>query len=269
MNSEPRRRFSPTLPEPSSPLRSTLRELYYGSSTRALWFQISVIIIDLAIIAFFVATPLLQDRSYFLWVDYTVAVILALDITARIMASQDIRPWMRQPTVWVDLFILLTLLFPATLSNLGFLRILRLWSLSRSGVLWRPLERRGYGEWREAVHAVMNLITFLFVVTGFVYTFYFRSNGGVEAYVDALYFTVASVTTTGYGDITLPGMAGKLTSIVVMIIGISLFVKLAQALFRPSKVYFRCPECALLRHDPDAVHCKACGHKLKIPDDGD
>ncbi len=63
--------------------------------------------------------------------------------------------------------------------------------------------------------------------------------------------------------------AGKLTSIVVMIVGISLFVKLAQSLVRPNKVTFACPECALQRHEPDAVHCKACGHKLKIPDPGD
>ena len=74
------------------------------------------------------------------------------------------------------------------------------------------------------------------------------------------------MTTTGFGDVTLPGIAGKLTSIVVMIVGITLFVRLAQALFRPYKVLFPCPECALQRHEPDAVYCKACGYKLKIPD---
>ncbi len=80
---------------------------------------------------------------------------------------------------------------------------------------------------------------------------------------------LATVTTTGFGDITLPGTAGKLTSIVTMIVGISLFVRLAQALFRPYKVTFRCPKCALMRHEPNAVHRKACGHLLAIPDDGD
>ncbi|TIQ11642.1 ion channel, partial [Mesorhizobium sp.] len=68
--------------------------------------------------------------------------------------------------------------------------------------------------------AVINLLTFLLVVTGFVYTFFFRTAAGLEGYVDALYFTVATVTTTGFGDIVLPGIAGKLTSIVTMIIGI-------------------------------------------------
>ena len=77
---------------------------------------------------------------------------------------------------------------------------------------------------------------------------------------------VHMVATTGFGDITLPGPAGKLTSIVTMLIGISLFVRLAQAIFRPYKVDFTCPRCALSRHEPDAVHCKACGILLKIPD---
>jgi voltage-gated potassium channel len=35
----------------------------------------------------------------------------------------------------------------------------------------------------------------------------------------------------------------------------------------PSKVRYRCPSCGLLRHDRDAVHCKACGELLNIPND--
>ncbi|MEO4001287.1 potassium channel family protein [Mesorhizobium sp. CAU 1732] len=250
-------------------IRDRLRRLYHGQSKAALRFQLAVTIVDLAIIAFFIATPILIERPSFLWIDYTVAALLAADLTARALASTDISRWVRQVTVLVDIFILVTLLFPQSLANLGFLRILRLWSLSRSGTLWRPLERHGFGEWRDTVHAVMNLLTFLFVITGFVYTFFFRTGAGFDAYVDALYFTVATVTTTGFGDIVLPGVWGKLTSIVTMIVGISLFVRLAQSLFRPHKVFFPCPQCALQRHDVDAVHCKACGHLLKIPDDSD
>ena len=190
-------------------------------------------------------------------------------MVARLLASNDMLRLMKQPASWVDFFILMTLLFPTALANFGFLRIVRLWSLSRSGFVWRYLEERGLHPWREAVHAVVNLLTFLFVITGFVYTFFFRTGAGIEGYVDALYFTVATVTTTGFGDIVLPGIAGKLTAIATMIIGISLFVRLAQAIFRPAKVFFPCPNCALQRHDPDAVRCKACGCMLKIPDDGD
>ncbi|TKT80379.1 potassium channel family protein [Aquamicrobium sp. LC103] len=248
-------------------LRLKLRKLYHGRTTAALRFQIAVTIVDLAIIVFFIVSPLLRDLPSFLWIDYSVAALLAADIAARAFASSDVLRWLRQATVLVDIFVLVTLLFPYTLFNLGFLRILRLWSLSRSGVLWAPLERNGYGEWRDVVHAVMNLLTFLFIVTGFVYTSFFSHGPTVEGYVDALYFTVATVTTTGFGDIVLPGVWGKLTAIVTMIIGISLFVRLAQSIFRPVKVFFPCPQCGLQRHDKDAVFCKACGNMLNIPND--
>ena len=53
-----------------------------------------------------------------------------------------------------------------------------------------------------------------------------------------------------------------------MIFGVTLFFNLARALLNPSKVRFPCPTCGLQRHDADAVHCKACGVVLNIPDEG-
>ncbi len=250
-------------------LRSKLRLLYHSQSPKAQRFQSWVLIVDLAIIAFFIATPLLREEEWFLWVDYSIAALLAFDLIARALASTDVLRWARQPPVILDMFILATLLAPTWLFNLGFLRILRLWTMTRSNAFWRPLRRRGLGLYQPSVQAVINLLVFLFVVTGFVYTaFAKRGESAIEGYVDALYFTVTTVTTTGFGDITLPGTWGKLTSIVIMFVGISLFVRLAQSIFRPAKVNFPCPQCGLQRHEPDAVHCKACGHLLNIPDQG-
>lgn len=259
-------------PQPSTDrfarVRNALRLLYHGRSPKALRFQLGVLIIDLLIIGFFLITPLIKDRPAFLWIDYFVAVLLAADIVARGLAATDPLRWARQLTTLVDFVILATLLFPALFANFGFLRILRLWTLSRSGQLWRPLKKYNFTQWEEMAQAVVNLTVFLFVVTGFVFTFFARPDSGIEGYIDALYYTVTTVTTTGFGDVTLPGTAGRLTAIVVMIVGITLFVKLAQSIFRPRKVFFPCPQCGLQRHDPDAVHCKACGHLLNIPDDG-
>ncbi|WP_240233432.1 potassium channel family protein [Devosia lacusdianchii] len=250
-------------------LRSKLRLLYHSQSPKAQRFQFSVLVVDLAIIAFFIATPLLRGNATFLWIDYSIAALLAVDLLARALASTDIVRWLKQLPVIIDIFILATLLAPTIFFNLGFLRILRLWTLTRSSTFWRPLRKRGLGGYQETVQSVINLLVFLFVVTGFVYTaFANRGDDGIAGYVDALYFTVATVTTTGFGDITLPGTGGKLASIVIMIIGISLFVRLAQSIFRPNKVQFPCPQCGLQKHDPDAVHCKACGHILNIPDHG-
>lgn len=250
-------------------LRATLRLLYHGQSQKALRFQFTVLVVDLAIIAFFIATPLLRDNANFLWIDYSIAALLAVDLVARGLAASHPTRWVRQLPVIVDIFILITLLAPTWLFNLGFLRILRLWTLTRSSIVWRPLEKHGLGEYRDTVQAVINLLVFIFVVTGFVYTAFVGRGDNISGYIDALYFTVATMTTTGFGDVTLPGTFGKLVSIVVMIMGISLFVRLAQLIFRPAKIFFPCPQCGLSRHEPDAVHCKACGHLLNIPDEGE
>ncbi|MBB3997603.1 potassium channel family protein [Aureimonas pseudogalii] len=248
--------------------RNRLRGLYVGTGGTATRFQRSVAIVDLLIIAFFVASPVIQGWRGFLWIDYSIAVLLALDLGARALAARRLSKWALRPVVWVDFVVLATLLAPAWMVNLGFLRILRLWTLSQNDFFWRFLRRHGRQDWEDAARAIVNLVTCLFVITGFVYIAFAGAGSGIENWIDALYFTVAAVTTTGFGDVTLPGTLGKLTSIVTMIVGISLFVRLAQALFRPFKVSFRCPRCALMRHEPDAVHCKACGHVLAIPDDG-
>ena len=250
-------------------IRARMRALYHGASPTAVRFRLAVIVIDFAIIGFFIAAPLLRDQGLAYYaLDGVIAVLLSADLIGRALAQSDIKAWLKRPLVWVDIFILATLLFPNWLYNFGFLRMLRLWTLLNSEFFWRTVGRR-YDDTRveEIVKAGSALLTFIFVVTGFVYATYMGRHEGIAGYVDALYFTITSMTTTGYGDITLPGTMGKLISIVVMLLGVSLFIRLIQSLVRPHKVFFPCPICGLQRHDPDAVHCKACGETLNIPND--
>ncbi len=162
-------------------IRGRLRQLYHGRSPVALRFQIAVTVVDLLIIAFFIATPVLRDVSAFLWIDYSVAVIVTLEIAARFLASSNMPRLMRQPAILLDLFILATLLAPQWLENFGFLRILRLWSLSQKGFIWAQLRTTRYHEWENVARALINILTFLFVVTGFVFTFFFREAGGLAS----------------------------------------------------------------------------------------
>ena len=260
------------LPEPArltlDRIRARLRPLYLGTSARAIRFQIGMAIVDLAIIVFFLLGPYFSAGRTYLVIDYVIALLIAFELGARALMATSIRRWLTRPMTWVDIAILATLLFPAQFSNFAFLRAFRIWSLGQSKVFALLIKRAGYGEWEDVIRACINFLTFLFLVTGFVYTAFFYHQAGVDGFVDALYFTVATVTTTGFGDIILPGTLGKLTSIVTMIFGISLFVRLAQAIVRPHKVVFPCPQCGLQRHETDAVHCKACGHVLNIPDEG-
>ncbi|MGL3607291.1 potassium channel family protein [Rhizobium sp. G187] len=250
------------------PLRLRLARLYNGQGLAAIRFQFALMVIDLAIIAFFLAGPYLRDRPSYLVLDYLIAAWIALELVAQGAASGSVRRYFSRPMTWLDIFVLATLLFPQWLFNFAFLRVARIWAVAQRPVFKLMLRRLGLREQGDVVTAFINLFVFLFLVTGFVYTFFFYAEDAGTGFIDALYFTVATVTTTGFGDITLPGTFGKLTSIVTMIIGISLFVRLAQAIVRPYKVTFPCPECGLQRHDADAVHCKACGHVLNIPDEG-
>jgi voltage-gated potassium channel len=121
----------------------------------------------------------------------------------------------------------------------------------------------------EVIQALINLLLFLFVVTAIVYIAQHKRNPEINDYLDALYFTVTTLTTTGFGDVTLVGDDGRILAILIMVLGVGLFLRLVQTCLRPAKINHRCPDCGLLRHEPDAVHCKHCGRVLAIDSEGD
>ncbi|UIY44250.1 potassium channel family protein [Methylobacterium radiotolerans] len=196
-----------------------------------------------------------------------------LDFAARLLASRAPLREFRHLITWTDLVAVASFLAPLLVEGVGFLRILRTLRMLRMLRTYHLLERlrQVSGLFRrneDAILAATNLVVFVFTMTGIVYATQHDHNPAIQTPVDALYFTVTSLTTTGYGDITLPGPTGRLLSVFVMICGVTLFFRLAQVVFRPYKVRFSCTACGLQRHEPDAVHCKACGTLLNIHDEG-
>lgn len=246
--------------------RRTLRNLYFGESRYALRFQAIWLVFDALLIASFLASPFIERGATFLVVDYVIAVVLALDLAARAWAFGDFGKWIARPLVWADLAVLMSLIVPIYAANLGFLRILRAYSMVHGRAFWRVI---GGGRWagthvQETVKAAVNLFVFVFMMTALVHIGFAARVPSVSSYVDSLYFTVTTLSTTGYGDITLPGAWGRLLSIFIMIGGVTLFFRLAQVAMRAPKVRHPCPTCGLLRHEADAVHCKACGTRIRI-----
>ena len=166
-------------------LRLSLRRLYHGHSVTAVRFRLAVIAVDLVLVAFFIAAPLLRETQSFLFIDYALAFVLAVDLAARAVAWRSIASWLKRPIVWVDLFVLLTLLAPLWFFNLAFLRVLRIWTLFNSEFFWNTVGRR-YDDtrWEEVIRSVATLFTVVFVITGFVYTIYVGKEGGaVEGFI--------------------------------------------------------------------------------------
>jgi voltage-gated potassium channel len=251
-------------------LRERLHRLYYGTGSGASRFRYAVLAFDLATVIFVIVTSFLPPNPVVEVADVLIGLVLVGEFAARIAGSR--RPWREalRPASVADLLAIASFLAPLAGEGVGFLRILRTLRLLQSYRMLAVL-RRDFPWFRrqeEAVLAATHLLVFIFVMTAVVYETQHAHNPQIAHYADALYFTVTALTTTGFGDITLPGTTGRLITVVIMIAGVTLFLRLAQALFRPAKVRFPCPACGLQRHEPDAVHCKACGTMLNIPDEG-
>jgi voltage-gated potassium channel len=248
----------------------TLRELYEGRSRRANRFRTALLLFDIVTLVFVVATSFTPRGPLIEAADVVLGLLIGLEVVARILASTQRRREFLRLSTWTDIIVVASLLVPVPGEPGAFLRALRTLRILRAFTMLNDL-RDGPNPFHrneETVLAVANLLVFIFIMTALVYETQHRTNTDIGNYADALYFTVTALTTTGFGDITLPGTSGRMISVAIMIFGVTLFLRLAQILFRPNKVRHPCPACGLQRHDPDAVHCKACGTTLNIPDEG-
>jgi voltage-gated potassium channel len=254
--------------------RVHLRRLFYGHRPAAVAFQAGLLALDLAALAYFLATTFVADPPFWVRaVDLALGTLLALEFLGRMLAHRHPMRFLDNGAALVDLAVILSLFLSALVGNLAFLRVLRTVRLLRSYNVMGQLKKLSPAVRRneEVITAALDLGVFIFMASSLVYVTQRGVNPKIVDFVDALYFSVAALSTTGFGDVTLIGSTGgELLSVAMMIVGISLFLRLAQAAFRPGgKVRHACPQCGLQRHDADAVHCKACGLVLNIPNDED
>jgi len=252
-------------------LRAYLRYYYEGHSEKARRFRYGILAFDLFTFLYIIFTSFMPHTATIEILDAAFGLVFLADFLARIFISTHPGRMLLNPLTWLEAIVVASFLVPLSGEAGGFLRVLRTLRLFRSFHVLRQL-RDDVAYFRrneEIILAILNFAVFLFVITGFVYETQHGTNPNINNYVDALYFTVTTLTTTGFGDITLPGTAGRLLAVIIMIFGVTLFFGLAHALLRPSKVRFPCPCCGMQRHEHDAVHCKGCGTVLNIPDDND
>jgi len=251
-------------------LRTSIRQLYRGEGPRCVRFRYALLTFDIVTVLFIVATSFLPASEIIEAFDIVFGVVILADFAARMFISPNRLLEFTRISTWTDLIAIASFLAPLAGEAGGFLRILRTLRLLREVQMLSRLrlDSAFFRRNEEVIFAVTNLAVFIFVMTAVVYETQKGRNEQIANYADALYFTVTALTTTGFGDITLRGTVGRMITVVIMIFGVTLFFNLARALLSPHKVRFPCPSCGLQRHDADAVHCKACGVVLNIPDDG-
>lgn len=251
------------------PLRDRLR-MIYGQSRP---FRTGLIVFELFVVLFFVVTTFLPQQDWLLWADAALGLVLLLDFLARCWIDRNLKEHLLQPSVAFDFIVIITMFVPIVAGEFAFLRILRAVRLIKTYSIISDLKRQNrrgfFVEHGELLNSIINMLVFIFISSATVYALQHGSNPTIHNYVDALYFTVATLTTTGFGDITLTGDHGHLLAVIIMLVGITLFLRLAQSIFRPHKVHVECTQCGLSRHDPDAVHCKHCGAIVHIDNEGE
>ena len=252
-------------------LQRIVRLLYTGHSRRAVIFRYGLIGFDAVTILYFIATSALPATAVTSALNIALGVLIMIDNCARIWIAENRRRELVRIYTLADLVVVASLfLAPFFTESLGFLRVLRGLRLIHAYHLLRDLRRESlfFRRHEDAILASVNLFVFIFVTTSLVFVLAFEEQDGLAGYIDALYFTVATLTTTGFGDITMTTPGGKLLAVFIMVVGVALFVQLARAIFQPSKVRYKCEECGLSRHEPDAIHCKHCGEAIRIETEG-
>lgn len=263
--------LSPMATEESR-LKQAVTRLYNGRSRKAAVFRYALIAFDIVTIVFFLATTPMAPTMAIYIADFVIGTVILADFAARLWIAPRKLRMLRQIYTIADLLVIVSLLAaPLVAENLAFLRVLRALRLLHSYHVLRDLRREApiFRRHEDVIVSAVNLAVFIFVTTALVYVLQVDENPKITTYLDALYFTVSTLTTTGFGDIVMDDSSGRLLAVVIMVVGVALFLRLAQTVFRPEKVRHTCPDCGLNRHDPDSVHCKHCGRVLKIETEGE
>ncbi|GJD55762.1 hypothetical protein IFDJLNFL_1649 [Methylobacterium dankookense] len=177
-------------------LTERLRALYEGDTDRAHRFRYGLLAFDLATLLFIIVSSFMPREPLVEGVDVLIGAAVTADFLSRLaICPRPGREFLR-PTTWADLAAIASFLAPIVGEGAGFLRILRTLRLLRTYQLLDRL-RADFPFFRrneEVIIAAVNLAVFVFVMTGIVFATQHGRNPAIGNYVDALYFTVTSLT---------------------------------------------------------------------------
>lgn len=248
-------------------LNRALFWLYEGHGQAPYYFRLTLLVFDIVTIAYFLYATFTPTHEISPVANILVGAVITFDLVSRFYIARSKGRFLSQFVNWADFFVVLTLFAPLFIGNLVFLRVLRAVRIVRAFTVLRKVKGVSIFLRKHSliIDRLTNLMVFVFIMAAIVYVVQVDVNDEIDNYIDALYFTVTSLTTTGYGDILMEGTSGRMLAIVIMLLGLTLFLRLLRAIVRPNtKIDHECPSCGLLRHDPDAVHCKHCGIVLHI-----
>jgi len=240
--------------------------------------DISIILLNIFIVAIFIVktSPISGRLDAILGtIEAVVIGIFIIEYIARLYGARNRIKHLYNPYSIIDFVsILPTLLEPFVgIEHIGLLILLRMFRVFRVLRFLRFFETTEFffgrisNEMLKVVRLGMTVFMIFFVSSGLFYLVEKENNDMVENFGDAFYFTVVALTTVGFGDIIPMSGAGKAVTVLCILSGIILIPWQIAEIVREwihisHKKPVVCKHCGLIYHDPDAVHCNACGHLI-------
>lgn len=203
-------------------------------------------------------------------IDAAILLIFAIEYLLRFWCAESKLKYFFSLYSIIDLMAILP--FFLGVVNISFIRILRWFRILR---LIRFVDSKtffGRISTEDSVifaRILFTLFAIIFVYSGLIYQVEHPINPkDFATFLDAVYFSVVTMTTVGFGDVTPTSQGGRLTTVLMILTGIALIPwqlgdLIKQLVKTANQVETLCPSCSLSFHDTDAQFCKLCGTKLE------
>jgi len=170
-----------------------------------------------------------RDRAFLFIVDVIVFTAFATDFVVEFVLSSNKRRYLR--TEWLGLFIVLTQ-FAALLPALGAVGVFRaargarlVTTVTRIAAIGAATSRRQGLQIlkRQAARLAFGLSGLTWITSAVTFTLVEDVGTGrrVGSFFDALWWSAATITTVGYGDIYPVTAVGRIVAVFTMVVGIS------------------------------------------------
>lgn len=202
-------------------------------------------------------------------INYVILLIFAVEYLLRFWCAENKIKYFLNVYSLIDLIAILPFLLVSI--DTSFILIFRWFRILRLLRFLDPQNLPGHLNTEDSLifaRIIGTLFSIIFVYSGLIYQVEHPLNSKIfRTFLDAFYFSVVTMTTVGFGDVTPTSELGRLLTVMMIFTGVSLIPWQVGDLIKrlvknTNQVEIPCRNCNLYLHDKDANYCKNCGNKL-------